>query len=316
MDREHTKWFLLGLLVVIHTGIVAVQVKPKSSKAISRIDTIDSGFEEESPRIEASLISEDSGPFISIGGEPFREGDIIDGFRFVEPHPDKVNFERNDKTVVGNINDTDTFTSSKSNDLLQQPVNSEQIRYKNSNDYCKQYKPPPYNKLLVSEIAGTNQWEMFEITTIKDRVRHINRGTFFRTASGNIYEVAELVFLSEFKTRSDIMCPDVIVLTDGRLYELIIEGVEVPLLCKKLNRERCNISYGDNIIKSTIINDFNGLEFENIFKLSNGQIWEQTEFYSYINVTLMPKVIIWWSGSVYKMKVEGIEKAVTVQQVQ
>ncbi|GEM_PF-5371669 len=72
---------------------------------------------------------------------------------------------------------------------------------------------------------------------------------------------------------------------------------------------------GDTIVEARITNDFDGLKYSNIYKLDNGQVWEQTDFYIYIYISVTPKVTIWWDGFVHKMKVEGIDKVVTVQQL-
>ena len=170
--------------------------------------------------------------------------------------------------------------------------------------------------------AATDQWEVFETTSIDGWVKKVKRGTIFKTTSGNIYEVADFVILFEME-----VSPNVTVLTNGRFYKLFIRGVDEPLMCKKLNRSNRNTSSGGGVIEATIIgmhNDlldlgeygvFSGLQHGNIYRLSNGQIWEQTDFYIYIYIAVMPKVTIWQNGPFYNMKVEGIDKAVTVRQL-
>jgi len=71
----------------------------------------------------------------------------------------------------------------------------------------------------------------------------------------------------------------------------------------------------NTVVKARIINDFDGLKEGNIYKLDNGQIWEQTDFYIHTHIAIMPSVIIWRDGVVYKMIVDGIDKAVTIQQL-
>ena len=170
--------------------------------------------------------------------------------------------------------------------------------------------------------AATDQWEVFETTSIDGWVKKVKRGTIFKTTSGNIYEVADFVILFEME-----VSPNVTVLTNGRFYKLFIRGIDEPLMCKKLNRSNLNTSSGGGVIEATIIgmhNDlldlgeygvFSGLQHGNIYRLSNGQIWEQTDFYIYIYIAVMPKVIIWQNGPFYNMKVEGIDKAVTIRQL-
>jgi hypothetical protein len=67
-----------------------------------------------------------------------------------------------------------------------------------------------------------------------------------------------------------------------------------------------------DVIESRINGDFEGWEGETILKLTNGQIWQQSEYYYFYHYAFMPEVIIFLSGGIYKMSVEGIEKSVGV----
>jgi len=69
------------------------------------------------------------------------------------------------------------------------------------------------------------------------------------------------------------------------------------------------------VVESFIISDFDGLEYGNVYKLGNGQIWEQTEAWIWVWVWINPKVLIWNDGGVYRMKVEGIEHPVAVTRI-
>ncbi len=75
------------------------------------------------------------------------------------------------------------------------------------------------------------------------------------------------------------------------------------------------IQSGNSVIESYIENDFQGLNSGNLYKLSNGQIWEQIEPWVWVWVWVRPEVIIYRTRGVYKMKVEGIDHAVTVRRV-
>jgi len=150
--------------------------------------------------------------------------------------------------------------------------------------------------------TGASGWQVFETTAIDGRVRRIRKGTIFKTKSKNIYEVFDVVILFELEVR-----PDVTVLTNGQFYKLFIKGVEEPLLCRKLN-------FG-GVIEATIINEFDGFEYGNIYKLSNGQIWEQTEFHINICIYLRPEVTIWYNGVDFQLKVNDEDEPVTVQQL-
>jgi len=66
------------------------------------------------------------------------------------------------------------------------------------------------------------------------------------------------------------------------------------------------------LIESQIDGDFEGWEGETIVKLTNGQIWQQSE-YSYVyHYAFMPKVLIFKSSYGFKMKVDGVDKPVGV----
>jgi TPR repeat protein len=68
-------------------------------------------------------------------------------------------------------------------------------------------------------------------------------------------------------------------------------------------------------IESQIDGDFEGWEGETIVKLTNGQIWQQTEYYYHYHYAFMPGVLVYRSGAGYKMKVDGIDRAVGVTQL-
>lgn len=270
---------------------------------------------------------------------------------------------------------------------------------------------------LLASPAAT-QWTLYEETTIAGTISgSIKKGHIFKTRSGHIYEVADYVYLYEYE-----YSPDVIVLSDGRTYKLIIQGFDEPLICKCLNcdgaaatsspdslsseettikaaqaaltalgfvagtadgkvgpktrsavkrfRAEAGLSPSESldattlrsialaltkklpenaaalsvalylmqisenwppsqqpqessgpatatpqVLESFIISDFDGLDYGNVYKLANGQIWEQTEAWVWVWVWVNPKVLIWNDGGVYRMKVEGIEHPVMVTRI-
>ena len=68
-------------------------------------------------------------------------------------------------------------------------------------------------------------------------------------------------------------------------------------------------------IESYLSGEFEGWEGETVVTLSNGQVWQQVEYYYHYHYAFMPKVTIFQSGGGYKMLVEGVPKAVGVIQV-
>jgi len=63
-------------------------------------------------------------------------------------------------------------------------------------------------------------------------------------------------------------------------------------------------------IEAQIDGEFKGFEGQTIFKLTNGQIWQQSEYYYYYHYSYSPKVVILKSGPLYKFLVEGVPKPI------
>lgn len=74
-------------------------------------------------------------------------------------------------------------------------------------------------------------------------------------------------------------------------------------------------SVKSNVIESNVDDDFNGCEGETIIKLSNEQIWQQSEYHYTYHYAYRPKVMIYQTGSGFKMKVDGVDKSVGVTQL-
>jgi hypothetical protein len=68
----------------------------------------------------------------------------------------------------------------------------------------------------------------------------------------------------------------------------------------------------DSLIETQIAGDFSGWEGETIFKLANGQIWQQTQYAYTYHYAYRPKVVIFKSGGGYQMQVEGVDSKVGV----
>jgi hypothetical protein len=68
-------------------------------------------------------------------------------------------------------------------------------------------------------------------------------------------------------------------------------------------------------IETTISGEFNGWEGETIFKLSNGQIWQQAEYSYTYSYAYMPEVTIYSTSSGCRMKVEDEEETILVKRL-
>jgi hypothetical protein len=140
-----------------------------------------------------------------------------------------------------------------------------------------------------------------------------NNGEIFKLADGSIWEVKfEYEYLYEYY-------PNVLVCgSRGKLYiktkALNIQQVSAasnqpPATAPSTARQ----APGD--IESQIDGEFNGWEGETIFKLRNGQVWQQRSYSYHYKYAYAPKVLIYRSGAVYKMRVDGVDTEIAVRRI-
>ncbi|HMN42444.1 MAG TPA: S1C family serine protease [Phycisphaerales bacterium] len=72
---------------------------------------------------------------------------------------------------------------------------------------------------------------------------------------------------------------------------------------------------GPDLIESKIDGEFSGWDGETIFKLSNGQIWQQVTYGYTYRYAYSPKVFIIKTNGAYKMKVDGVSSTIFVKQI-
>ena len=68
-------------------------------------------------------------------------------------------------------------------------------------------------------------------------------------------------------------------------------------------------------IESSISGDFEGWSGETLFKLDNGQIWEQAEYDYMYTYDYHPDVTVYSTSSGCRMKVEGEEETILVRRI-
>jgi hypothetical protein len=69
------------------------------------------------------------------------------------------------------------------------------------------------------------------------------------------------------------------------------------------------------VIESYIDGDSEGWSGDTLFKLDNGQIWQQDSYAYTYHYAYHPKVLIYQDGSRYKVKVEGVSDAIAVKRL-
>jgi len=164
--------------------------------------------------------------------------------------------------------------------------------------------------ILFHSVASAE--ECYESSILSPSPFMGNNGEIFKLADGSLWEVKyEYEYLYEYYP-SVVICP-----SKGKL---AINGktLNVAQVGKRKSTPKPQsqkVSPAAEAIESQIDGDFEGWEGETIVKLTNGQIWQQTEYYYHYHYSFMPKVLIYRSGKTYKIKVDGIEKSVNVKQL-
>jgi len=74
--------------------------------------------------------------------------------------------------------------------------------------------------------------------------------------------------------------------------------------------DRCS-----NAIESQIEGTFEGWSGETVFKLTNGQIWQQSSYSYTYHYAYRPEVLIYSAGGGCKMKVDGVSDSISVKRL-
>ncbi len=84
---------------------------------------------------------------------------------------------------------------------------------------------------LSSRNTLADTWTIYEETSLQGSISGtVKQGSVFQTASGNVYEVTGITLQLVLELQ-----PDVMVLKNGDVYKLVVEGFDEPLICRKLN---------------------------------------------------------------------------------
>ena len=172
----------------------------------------------------------------------------------------------------------------------------------------------PFKKILIVSVLVFSvnclmSQECYESTVVSPSPFMGNNGEIFKLSDGTFWEIQyEYEYLYEYYP-TVIICP-----SKGKL-SIKDKMLNVKNIGrgKPVNSASDPVeSITDDVIESRIDGDFDEWKGETIVKLTNGQIWQQSEYYYHFHYAFMPKVIIFRSNNGYKMSVEGIEKSVGV----
>lgn len=156
-------------------------------------------------------------------------------------------------------------------------------------------------------LAATLAWaqECYQTSIVSPNPFMGNNGEVFKLADGSLWEVKYAYeYLYEYSP-SVTVCP--------KRGKLLVKNKSIDV--QPLSSGSSSAGRGQATIETTIVSTFGGLNAGNIYKLANGQIWEQTEPWIWVWVWVNPQVIIYSAPGGYKMKVEEIEHPVFVRRV-
>lgn len=146
-----------------------------------------------------------------------------------------------------------------------------------------------------------SSWEFEDETYIKGSISGtITKGYIFKVNSRDYYVVNERN-RQRVRTRN----PDVKIFRSGNTYKLVIEDFDEPVICKKIK----------DVIETQIDGDFEGWEGETIFKMMNGQIWQQSSYDYTYHYAYSPEVLIYEFNGSWIMRVEDLDETIEVIQL-
>lgn len=163
----------------------------------------------------------------------------------------------------------------------------------------------------------SEEWLLFEETQLKGHISGtVRKGRVFITTSGNVYEVTGLTLQLVLELQ-----PDVTILKSGSEYKLIVQGFDEPLICKMLSsaisstEKSTKGALTSTVIETQIDGTFEGWDGETIFRLSNGQVWQQASYAYTYHYAYRPKALIFADGSTYRLKVDGVDSTILVKRL-
>lgn len=159
----------------------------------------------------------------------------------------------------------------------------------------------------------------YEATILEPSPFMGNNDEIFKLSDGSIWQVKyEYEYLYEYFP-DVVICPDDNrLLIDGKSLNVMPAGMpRIPSSQGQQADSPAESGYEDRrkLIESQIDGDFEGWEGETIVRLMDGSIWQQSEYHYEYMYAFMPEVLVYQSGSGYKMQIEGISRPIGVIQL-
>ncbi len=138
--------------------------------------------------------------------------------------------------------------------------------------------------------------------------------TIFKLTNGQIWQQAEYAYLYHYAYR-----PEVLIYKSSSGYIMKVDGVSDEIRVKLVRGTQASTSRvpmaTPTVIESRISGTFEGWDGGTVFKLMNGQIWQQAEYSYYYHYAYMPGVLIFKKGTGYVMRIEGTNKEIRVKRI-
>ena len=130
--------------------------------------------------------------------------------------------------------------------------------------------------------------------------------TIFKMMNGQIWQQSSYAYMYSYA-----YSPEVIIYETSSGYVMKVDGVEETINVVQINANNSSNTIS-RVIETQIDGEFEGWEGETIFKMMNGQIWQQSSYAYMYSYAYSPEVIIYETSSGYVMKVDGVEETINV----
>lgn len=132
-----------------------------------------------------------------------------------------------------------------------------------------------------------------------------NHGEIFQLMDGSFWEVLyEYEYLYEYYPEV-VVCP-------GR-GQMMIDGKALNV--KQVAGGSAAPGSSGDVIESRIDGEFEGWDGETVFRLQNGQIWQQSSYAYHYSYLYSPNVVIMRLRGGYEMQVEGVGQRIGVHRL-
>lgn len=155
---------------------------------------------------------------------------------------------------------------------------------------------PPFPTIPPDELIGT----ILVQSCIEGNFEGWDGETVFQLCNGQVWIQSSFEFWFHFAFR-----PQVTIYQTPSGTEMYVDGTDESVLVQQVT----------DYTRTCIDGDFEGWEGDTVFALCNGEVWMQSEYDYTYSYAYSPDVLIYWDGYGYRMRVDGEDDSVGVQQV-